>query len=161
MFTQTFIAVVLAAISAVQGLPQVQSPPAQTPIPTVTVSPTPVPSSSGTACAAGQQTYTVMPSDTCFTIAQQFPGTTAQSIIQANPTINSDCTNLQPAQTICIPAGTASAQGGIGSSSTDGGSSTGSTPSDQTPPALSETNSVPGGQSGASPSPTQGTTTGN
>ncbi|KAF9444077.1 carbohydrate-binding module family 50 protein [Macrolepiota fuliginosa MF-IS2] len=88
MFTQTFIAVVLAAIS-VQGLPQVQNPPVPTP--------------SGIVCAPGQQAYTVLLGDNCFTIAQQFPGATAQSIIQANPTINSGCTNLQPAQVICVP----------------------------------------------------------
>ncbi|KAF9442771.1 carbohydrate-binding module family 50 protein [Macrolepiota fuliginosa MF-IS2] len=138
MFTQAFIAVVLAAISAVQGLPQVPSGGA--PTPPAASTPAPMPSSSGgTACAAGQQTHTVVSGDTCTTIAQQFPGTTVQAIIQANPTINSDCTNLQPAQTICIPAGTTPAQGGAGS-----------TPSGQT---------TPGGQSGATP-PASGTAAG-
>jgi len=180
LFTQTFVAVILAAISAVQGLPQVQNPSAQTqtPTPTGTVTPSPtqaptqvptqmsteaptqvptqmstevptqvstqVPIPSGAVCAAGQQIYTVMAGDTCFTIAQQFPGTTAQSIIDANSgVINSGCTNLQPNQVICVPVGTVPTQSSAGSSGTSAGSSTGSsagsTPSGQTTPASSGT----------------------
>ena len=51
---------------------------------------------------AGGRTYTVEPGDTCGSIADEFDVTT-QALIAANPSINSECTNLQAGQDIKIP----------------------------------------------------------
>jgi spore germination protein YaaH len=53
------------------------------------------------------QSYDVISGDTCYGIAAMF-GVTATAIINANPAINSGCTNLQIGQVLCIPSASSS-----------------------------------------------------
>jgi chitinase len=53
------------------------------------------------------QSYTVVSGDICYGNAAMF-GVTASAIITANPTINSECTNLQIGQALCIPSSSSS-----------------------------------------------------
>ncbi|MDZ7727196.1 MAG: LysM domain-containing protein [Dehalococcoidia bacterium] len=50
----------------------------------------------------GQGTYTVQSGDFCASIANEF-GVTTDQLLQANPEINEDCTNLSVGQEIVIP----------------------------------------------------------
>ena len=62
-----------------------------------TVTTTPV------APANQSETYTIAEGDTCTAIAEQF-GVSVAEIVEANPGVNDDCSNLFPGDTVKIPS---------------------------------------------------------
>ena len=81
--------------------------PSQTPVAVPTTMPAPVSSRPVSAPSLAPANvcsvkYTVVSGDTCNAIGLKF-GVSAASIIQANPSINAQCTNLQLGAILCIP----------------------------------------------------------
>lgn len=66
----------------------------------------------GSPTTAGQG-YTIQPLDTCGGIASSL-GVTVDELIEANDSINSDCTNLQPGQVLQVPGAAAAPTAGAG-----------------------------------------------
>lgn len=69
----------------------------------------------GTGGGSGAGSYTVQSGDTCGAIATSL-GISAQDLIDANPTINAGCTNLDIGDILSVPGG--STDGGGGGSAT-------------------------------------------
>ncbi len=60
------------------------------------------PSAAAPACDG--ETYTVQGGDWCVTISQA-QGISVAELQARNPSINADCTNLEPGQTLCLGGG--------------------------------------------------------
>jgi LysM repeat protein len=60
---------------------------------------------------ASGTTYTVQSGDTCGSIASSL-GVSTADLIAANPSINAECTNLQPEQVLAVPGGSGDGGGG-------------------------------------------------
>ncbi|KAL0064858.1 Chitinase 2 [Marasmius tenuissimus] len=59
---------------------------------------------SGGGGASCSQSYTVQSGDSCSKIENRF-GLNAGSVVQSNPSVNAQCTNLYPGQVLCLVAG--------------------------------------------------------
>lgn len=76
--------------------------PEPTETPTVQPTPIPQPTQPPSSDASTPATYTVQPGDVCWRIAQDH-GVTTIALLEANPRINANCTNLAVGWELVIP----------------------------------------------------------
>ncbi|KAF3893235.1 LysM domain-containing protein [Trichophyton interdigitale] len=64
--------------------------------------PAPTPSSVGVAIAGCKQYHTVKAKDTCFDVAQQYPGLLFSEFLRLNPNLDTVCPNLKANTRVCV-----------------------------------------------------------
>ncbi|KMQ46175.1 LysM domain [Trichophyton rubrum] len=66
--------------------------------------PAPTPGSVGAAIAGCKQYHTVKAKDTCFNVAQQYPGLLFSEFLRLNPNLDTVCPNLNANTRVCVKA---------------------------------------------------------